>query len=337
MQEASYYRKTGQDQLQCDLCPHHCRLTLNETGRCKVRTNIDNKLIAKSTGHISALHSDPVEKKPLYHFYPGMKILSVGSYGCNMQCSFCQNWEISQCFPEPDIAFRKMSSDDIINTACNTPDNAGIAFTYNEPVVNFEFVAETALKAKAAGLHTAFITNGFISQKPLQQLLACIDAFNVDLKVWSDPLYKSYTGGRLAPVLRTLKSIRSSGKHLEITHLVVTGMNDKTKLFDQMTDWINKELGELSVLHISRYFPGHRLSNAPTSSALLSYMYDKAREKLPYTYIGNMMLPGASDTFCHQCQKKVIERQAYHTRIIGLNTKGECIECGNKILNHINH
>jgi pyruvate formate lyase activating enzyme len=297
--------------------------------------NENGRLIAKSYGLISALHSDPIEKKPLYHFFPGKRILSLGSFGCNFHCSFCQNWEISQNFPEYPDAFRLVDPEQIIQQAITDKENIGIAFTYNEPVVNFEFIKEVATKARKAGIKTAMITNGFIAEKPLNQLLSLIDAFNVDLKVFSGQLYRSNTGGRLEPVLQTLKTIRKSGLHLEITHLVVTGMNDSSELFDPMIDWIHNQLGELTVLHISRYFPNHQMSQSPTSASLLGYLYDKAREKLPYTYLGNIILPGTSDTFCHHCQAKVIERHIYKTRITGLNEKGNCLDCGQSIIINI--
>ncbi len=225
-----------------------------------------------------------------------------------------------------------MNTNDLIKKATDIKENIGLAFTYNEPVVNYEFISEMAVKAKNAGLKTALITNGFISEKPLKQLLPFIDAFNVDLKVFSDNLYRSYSGGKLNPVLRTLKTIRNSGQHLEITHLVVTGMSDNMDLFNTMIDWIRNELGELTVLHISRYFPNYRMSQPPTSPSVLSYMYEKAQQKLPYTYLGNIIFSGTSDTYCHNCQVKVIERHSYDINITGLNEKGDCIDCGQNIL-----
>ncbi|HHN48819.1 MAG TPA: AmmeMemoRadiSam system radical SAM enzyme [Bacteroidales bacterium] len=335
MKEAGCYKPVYADVVQCFLCPHHCRISSSEAGKCRVRVNEAGKLIAKSYGLVSALHSDPVEKKPLYHFYPGKRILSIGSYGCNLQCIFCQNWEISQSFPEYPDAFRLMDTDQIIARAAGEAENIGIAFTYNEPIVNYEFVYELAAKAKLSGMKTAMITNGYIAEQPLRELISSMDAFNVDLKVFSSSLYKSFAGGSLNPVLRTLKMIRNSGKHLEITHLVVTGMNDKTTFFDPMIEWIARELGEYTVLHISRYFPNYQMSHAPTSPSILSYMFDKARSKLPYTYLGNIILPGTSDTFCHNCRTKVIERQAYCTKILGLNQNGNCRECGQAIIKEI--
>jgi pyruvate formate lyase activating enzyme len=332
MKEALFYKKTEPGSVQCLLCPHHCRIKDSEAGRCKVRVNVKGKLFAKSYGMVSALHSDPIEKKPLYHFFPGRKILSIGSFGCNFECSFCQNWEISQCFPEYPDAYRLMSTDQIVQKSLADNDNIGIAFTYNEPGVNIEFLLELAEKIKLAGMQTAMITNGFIADEPLRLLLQHIDAFNVDLKIFSNRLYKSYTRGGLNPVFRTLKAIRQSGKHLEITHLVVTGMNDKTSLFDPMIEWISKELGELTVLHISRYFPSYRLSQAPTSPSVLNYMFDKAKEKLPYTYLGNIILAETSDTFCHNCRALVIERQAKRINITGLNKDGMCLECGQAVI-----
>lgn len=335
MKEALYYRKLDAANVQCLLCPHHCRLKDGETGRCSVRTNLKGQLFAMNYGLFSALHADPIEKKPLYHFYPGSKILSFGSFGCNLQCDFCQNWEISQHFPEYPDAYRLMSASEIVDKAKNEDGNIGIAFTYNEPIVNFEFMLEVARAAQAAGLKTAMITNGFITEAPLKQLIACIDAFNVDLKIFSNHYFQKFAGGRLDPVLRSLKLIAASDKHLEITHLVVTGINDDPGDFENMLDWICKELGTLTILHISRYFPNFRLSQPPTAPALLNYMFDLAKNQLPYTYLGNIILGDTSDTFCHSCQSKVIERIGYDVRIIGLNQSGSCLNCGQKVIKHI--
>lgn len=332
MEEALYYRTIGKRAVKCLLCPHYCIIEDTEAGRCKVRENIDGKLIAKSYGIVSAVHYDPIEKKPLFHFYPGGKILSIGSYGCNFGCSFCQNWEISQFVPPHPDACNHMNVENIIQKAREYPDNIGIAFTYNEPMVNFEFMLELANKAKKEGLKTAMITNGFISEKPLKELLPVIDAFNVDLKVFSNKLYRTTTGGRLNPVLRALKVIRQSDKHLEITHLVITGLNDKIPLFDPMINWISNELGNLSVLHISRYFPGYNSTQPPTSPSTLNYLFNLAREKLPYSYLGNIILAGASDTYCHNCHALVIERQVYETRMVGLDGRGNCAACGQPLV-----
>ncbi|MGB4205714.1 MAG: AmmeMemoRadiSam system radical SAM enzyme [Bacteroidales bacterium] len=335
MKEAIFYKTLGSNTVQCLLCPHHCRLNIGEEGKCRVRINENGKLITKSYGVISAIHTDPIEKKPLYHFYPGKKILSIGSFGCNFHCDFCQNWEISQSFPTNHYKLRHANVDEIIEEAKHIKDNIGIAFTYNEPVINYEFVFELAVKAKESGLKTAMISNGFIAEKPLMQLLTYIDAFNIDLKVFSDDLYRKYSGGRLSPVLRNLKTIRNSNCHLEITHLVVTGMSDNTELFDDMLNWIVNELGEQTVLHLSRYFPNYRMNRPPTTPSLLKYMFGKAQQKLPYVYLGNIFLECSSDTSCHNCHSTVIKRYAYDVNTSGLDEKGNCSNCGQNIIQFI--
>ncbi len=332
MKEALFYKTLGSDTVQCLLCPHHCRLSIGEEGKCRVRINENGKLIAKSYGVISAIHTDPVEKKPLYHFYPGKNILSIGSFGCNFHCDFCQNWEISQSFPTNHYKLHHASVDEIIEKAKQIKDNIGIAFTYNEPVINYEFVFELAVKAKESGLKTAMISNGFIAEKPLMYLLTYIDAFNIDLKVFSDDLYRKHSGGRLSPVLRNLKTIRKRNCHLEITHLIVTGMSDNTELFDDMLNWIVNELGEHTVLHLSRYFPNYQMNRPPTTPSLLKYMFDKAQQKLPYVYLGNIFLDGFSDTSCHNCHSTVIERYAYEVNVSGLDENGNCSNCGQNII-----
>lgn len=335
MKEAEFYRKLPGNVVQCYLCPHHCKLDDNGTGICKVRKNRGGKLIAESYGLVSSIHSDPIEKKPLYHFFPGRSILSIGSYGCNFRCEFCQNWQISQFMPAKTDHKTYTSSDDLLKLANQRTNNIGIAFTYNEPAVNFEFMFELALLAKSEGMHTAMITNGYITEEPLNRLLPYIDAFNVDLKIFSESKHLEVTGARLKPVLRTLKKIRKTGKHLEITHLVVTGINDDLNMFGEMTEWIASELGEHTVLHISRYFPGYKYGKTATSPSLLNFMYSRATEKLHYTYLGNIILEGTSHTYCHNCKAAVIERFGYHTVIKGLDESGNCMNCGNHIIDNI--
>lgn len=291
--------------------------------------------MAMNYGLFSALHTDPIEKKPLFHFYPGSSILSLGSFGCNLHCDFCQNWEISQHFPEYPDAYRLMTASEIVEKARNEEGNIGIAFTYNEPTLSIEFMLEAALQAKASGLKTVMITNGFITETPLKKLLSCIDAFNVDLKMFSNHHYQKFTGGRLDPVLRSLKLIAASGKHLEVTYLAVTGINDDIAEFEKMIAWIRHELGAMTVLHISRYFPNFRLNHPPTAPALLNFMFDLAKKQLPYTYLGNIILGDTSDTWCPSCQSKVIERMGYEVKITGLNTSGNCSYCGHKVIQHI--
>ncbi len=335
LHEAVFWKDCGENRIQCLLCPHHCRLLKGEEGKCHVRLNEGGRLMTKTYGIVSSLHLDPVEKKPLYHFYPGKSILSLGSYGCNLHCIFCQNWEISQCIPENPEKLKHLSPEEVIMIAKSIPGNMGIAFTYNEPVVNLEYIMDIARRAKEDGMVTAMITNGFIASKPLQQVLPLMDAFNVDLKVFSGSLYKRFTGGSLQPVLRALKAIHRAGRHLEVTHLVVPGINNDPELFDQLTGWIVGELGEQTVLHVSRYFPQYRMKSPATPSGWIERFCQKAHERLSYTYTGNIHHPGGSVTYCHRCGSKLISRCNYHTSIEGLSAEGSCLSCGAAIIRWI--
>jgi len=296
-----------------------------------VRRNVDGKLIAENYGLVSAMHVDPVEKKPLYHFYPGRPILSLGTAGCNLHCVFCQNWEISQATVD-EIPLRHLSPAEAVQAAKQTAENIGIAYTYNEPVIWYEYVKDTALLAREEGLKNVMVTNGYVNPEPLEDLISFTDAFSVDLKGFNDHFYKKYTRSRLQPVLEALKVIRSSGRHLEITNLVIPELNDNEEEFEAMTDWIAGELGRETILHISRYFPAWKLHNAPTPVSTLQKFFDIASRKLDYVYVGNVAGTGAGqDTVCPKCGHTVIRRTGYTTRITGLDEEGKCVYCGKKI------
>lgn len=329
--KVAYFTSVGEDIVRCTLCPHNCRLKPGETGKCKVRHNIDGNLQTDVYANVSALALDPIEKKPLYHFYPGRQILSVGSFGCNMSCSFCQNFEISQ--PSAAVMNRRkntISPAEILRQAGQVKSNIGLAFTYNEPVVWFEFMMDMAERAKKEGLSTVMISNGFVNRAPLRDLLEVIDAFNIDLKAFNDDFYRKYTGSALKPVMNTLKDIHSAGKHLEITFLVVPGYNDDTKEFRECVSWILDKLGPDIPLHLSRYFPNYNFSAPPTPEATLRELFYIAKEKLNFVYPGNIDIDGIMATVCPDCNTEITSRSAY--RIKHLNTEdGSCSKCGRLI------
>ncbi|MFO8021140.1 MAG: AmmeMemoRadiSam system radical SAM enzyme, partial [Perlabentimonas sp.] len=253
MMQCLFYKTLDDIKVRCQLCPHNCTIPNEELGTCGVRYNDSGKLVCHTS--VSGLHTDPIEKKPLYHFYPGKQILSVGTYGCNLQCSFCQNHSISQYCAPKNKKPHLYNPVDIINRAFNQNNCIGIAFTYNEPTVWVEYMLEIAKLAKQNSLANAMVTNGYINPKPLDMILEFIDAFNIDLKGFSDKFYKEFTGGKLSPVLNTLKTIAKSGKHIEITYLVIPGLNDDETDFKKMAEWIASELGPSIPLHINRYYP----------------------------------------------------------------------------------
>src|SRR6056297_208057 len=226
MHEAYFYTKRDNGKVQCQLCPHKCVLNDGQWGICKVRKPENGKLYDIGYGRVSSLAVDPVEKKPLYHFYPGSEILSVGGLGCNFRCSFCQNFSISQVAEPMLKQTDQVDPQQIIKIAQERNPGAGIAFTYNEPMINYDFMLDTAQLAKEHKIPTAVVSNGYINEEPLAELLPYIDAFNIDLKGFTQTFYKQFAGAKLQPVLDVLKQISKAGKHLEITHLVVTGAND---------------------------------------------------------------------------------------------------------------
>ena len=335
MKLARYYEELQRNTLKCNLCPHHCTIGEGKQGICKVRKNTGGELFLETYGVVSSVGFDPIEKKPLYHFYPGSVIFSVGSFGCNLHCKFCQNWQISQEVPNGFNLRRQNSPESLVATALENKSNIGIAFTYNEPTVWFEFMTDIAEISKRKGLKNVMVTNGFINPEPLAELTDLIDAFNVDLKAFTEDFYKQQTFSKLEPVKTTLKNIRKSGRHLEITNLVVTGLNDNVKDFTEMIKWISGELGRNTVLHLSRYFPTYKTSASPTSVALLEEFYGLARQSLDYVYLGNLASTTGQDTKCPQCGAKVIDRNRYDTWVSGLDKEGNCKKCSFKVLEHI--
>ncbi len=327
MKEAAYY-ETEKDGIRCKLCPHYCFISEGKRGFCRVRRNISQTLIAESWGIISSVNLDPVEKKPLYHFFPGEKILSIGSLGCNMICKCCQNWEISQT-SIPNSS-RVILPIDVVESAVNHPNNIGVAYTYNEPSIGFEFMLETAGMIKEKGLKNVMVSNGYISKEPLLELLSVVDAFNIDLKGFNPHFYRTFTGATLRPVLETLQTIRSAGRHLEITCLIVPTQNDDPVEFRKMTDWIVDTLGSDTVLHLSGYHPDYKLDIVGTPVTMLDKLLHIARERLFHVYAGNVNMEGFQNTRCSKCMHEVILRSGYRTEIKGLKEDGSCIYCGNK-------
>jgi pyruvate formate lyase activating enzyme len=329
--EACYYEKR-EDGIHCLLCPHYCIVREDKTGICKVRRNTGGKLVADTYGRLSSIQFDPIEKKPLYHYHPGKIILSLGSVGCNMKCQCCQNWQISQtgAINYPFAETPELSG--LIGMALSKKQNIGVAYTYNEPTVWFEYMIDIARLAHASGLKNVMVSNGYIAREPLQELFQYLDAFNIDLKAFSQEFYKKYTGSELLPVLNTLKQIKAAGKHLEITFLVIPTLNDNFGLFGEMTDWICGELGRETILHLSRYHPTFKLSIEPTSSSVLEQMHHIAKEKLDYVYIGNLYLKNYQDTLCPCCGTVVISRNGYTTSILSITPDGLCSHCGKRIL-----
>ena len=331
MERAQYFETLSNQRIRCILCPHYCEISEGLRGICHVRMNRDGILFTDVDGRYSAIHMDPIEKKPLYHFFPGRSILSLGTKGCNMRCKFCQNHEISQAIPGDYPYMRVLSDEEILEIARESKSCIGIAYTYNEPTVFFESMIALSRKVKLNDLQNVMVTNGYINSEPLDELLEYIDAFNIDLKAFRRGFYKKYTHSQLDPVLENLKTVRKSGKHLEITHLVIPGLNSKDKEFEELIAWVADELGPDTVLHLSRFFPAYQLIIDPTPIELLYRFYDIAKEHLNYVYLGNVNTRFGNDTSCHHCGQDLIRRFNYMVELIGMEN-GRCVACKNQML-----
>lgn len=335
MYEASFYRKLNDNQVQCELCPRFCTIEEGRFGNCHARRNRSGTLSSEIYGKLSAVNMDPIEKKPLYHFYPGKEILSIGSTGCNMHCVFCQNHKLSQCDIRKPVVIKALTIDNLVHTALKAKKNIGLAFTYNEPTVNYEYMIEAARKIKQNNLHTAMISNGYINPDPLDMLLEYMDAFNIDLKGFTEQFYKKYSKATLAPVMETLQRIANSGKHLELTNLVIPAANDNEEVFNDMCRWIAGELGPSTVLHLSRFFPRFELNQYPTPPELLFQFYDIAKQHLHHVYLGNMATEIHSNTYCPVCNHTLIERTYYHIVPKGIDSEGKCLHCNTEVIQNI--
>jgi pyruvate formate lyase activating enzyme len=334
MKKALYYKTLEDGIVKCKLCPHNCLIEDNEHGFCNVRINKAGDLYSELFEKVTPIGLDPIEKKPLYHFYPGTKILSVGSLGCTMKCLFCQNYRISQATTLNIDDTKLFSVQSIVKVATEQVNNIGIAFTYNEPGTFYEYMISVAKLAKPAGLKTVMVTNGYINREPLEELIPFIDAFNVDLKAFSESFYKLISQARLEPVKKTISRIALSQKHLEITNMVIPGMNDNYAEFEEMVRWIAGETGNRTVLHISRYFPDFQMKIASTPINLLLDLYEIAKKHLKYVYLGNVFDSVRDTTYCDKCNSTLIIREPGKVSITGLDIQGNCTKCGNHILDH---
>lgn len=283
MQEALYYKPIDKENIQCQLCPHNCLITKGSAGFCRVRQNIEGKLYSLIYGKTTGVAVDPIEKKPLYHFHPREVILSLGTRGCNLACMFCQNWHISQ---NPKAYLEEISSEEIVNEAARLR-TCGIAYTYNEPFIWYEFVRDTAKLAKEKGLENVLVTNGYVNPEPLKKILPLISAMNIDLKAMDNDFYKNICKGSLTPVLDTIK-VANKSCHIELTNLIIPTLNDSDEKIEALTEWIFDNTGAETPLHLSRYFPCYKLEIPPTPVETLKRAQSIARKKLKFVYLGNV-------------------------------------------------
>ena len=272
--------------VECEICPHHCRIEEDHIGLCKARKNQNGSIISDNYGRMTALALDPIEKKPLKHLYPGSRILSVGSYGCNLNCPFCQNCDISMVGSD-GIETQQVTAEELVGKAeaLRNMGNIGIAYTYNEPLIGFEFVRDCAAKAKEQGLKNVVVTNGYICVEPLMELLPLIDAFNIDLKGFTEEFYHKLWGD-LATVKNTIR-LASQKCHVEVTTLIIPGENDSEEEMEQLSAWL-ADLSPEIPLHISRFFPRYLMQDAKATPVSKVYrLAEIARRQLRYVYEGN--------------------------------------------------
>ena len=283
MKEALYYEKLDVKRVHCHLCPNECLISDGNRGSCGVRINKDGTLYSEAYGKTTSVSLDPIEKKPLYHYHPGQYILSVGTKGCNLHCDFCQNWHISQ---DLNVPTEDITSEEIVARA-KAAGSFGIAYTYNEPFIWYEFVLDTARLSKKHGLENVLVTNGYVNMAPLEGMLPYIGAMNIDLKSFNEDFYAKICKGALKPVLDVIKrSVKDC--HVEITTLLIPTLNDSEEEIAREVDWIFDNLGPEVPLHFSRYFPCYKMSLGPTPVRTLEMAARIAKKKLKYVYLGNV-------------------------------------------------
>lgn len=321
--KAEHWHRDGDGRVQCDLCPHRCTIAEGRTGRCHVRRVEGGELQAASYGRLSSLSMDPIEKKPLYHFHPGSMIFSVGGWGCNLRCSFCQNWTISQQLVEHGPL---VMPEQVVRKAVDS-GSAGIAYTYNEPLIAFEYVRDCAIAAREAGLHNVLVTNGLNNPEPAAELLPLLNAANMDLKSMDESFYREYCGGQAAPVRQFAQQARAAGVHLEITNLVIPDLNDSDEMLAALATWIADHLGAETPLHLSAYHPQYEMTRPATDVGTLVHAGGLCRERLSHVYLGNVMTRDGRDTICPGCDSVLIRRSGYTTHIPGIDADGACRDC----------
>jgi pyruvate formate lyase activating enzyme len=309
--QAKYYEKLSGNMVQCSLCPNRCILSEGQIGLCKVRKNIKGELYTLTYDKIAVQHVDPIEKKPFFHVLPGSNAYSIATTGCNMSCLYCQNWDISQVFPW-EIKSREMTPEEVVEDAIKSGSQV-IAFTYNEPIVFYEYMLDIAKLAKEKGLKTVVVSNGYINPEPLKELLNYIDAYKVDLKSFREEFYQKFTGGHLAPVLETLKIIKEKGVWLEIVNLLIPGENDSEQETREMAKWIKENLGNDVPLHFSAFYPMYKLQNLPPTppETVIKAREIAMEQGLKYVYTGNIVYPEGESTYCPKSKEIAIERQGY--------------------------
>lgn len=327
--EAIYYANTPRG-VKCGICPNECTLKSGETSVCHNRVNYNDKLYSIAYGNPCAVHVDPIEKKPLLHFFPSSRAFSIATAGCNFACLNCQNWDISQKSPKETINYDLMPQR--VVEECIKSGSSSIAYTYSEPISFYEYVFDTAKLAHEKGLKNVFISNGFINEEPLKALVPYLDAANINLKSFSESIYLKLNAGKLQPVLNTLKTLKDNKVWLEITNLVVPSWTDDLAMIKNMCEWLVANGFANYPLHFSRFQPMYKLTQLPQTpiNTLLRAKEIAVNAGCNYVYIGNVPIAGLEDTICPKCKKVVIERRGFSILSNNLDG-GKCKSCGEPI------
>lgn len=328
--EARYYEKLEHQEVRCLLCPKECLVGDRERGYCGVRENRDGTYYTLVYGQPCSLHLDPIEKKPFFHVLPGTNALSLSTVGCNMECKFCQNWQISQTRPE-QVETSFVTPGYIVDQAIALRSQS-IAYTYGEPVVFIEYMQDIAEEARKKGVRSVVVTSGYIKKEPLLDLCHLVDAIKVDLKAFEESYYRDICSSELKPVLDSIVQIRTEGIWLELVYLMVPTLNDNPEKIREMARWLIDSVGKDVPIHFSRFFPQYRLTNLPpTPVSSLERAYEICREEgLQYVYVGNVPGHKTESTYCPSCSKVVVTRRGYRVASIDVEN-GQCRFCGEKI------
>jgi len=330
-----YWHRMKDDRLQCDLCPRHCRLREGQRGLCYVRQRLDDEIKLVSYGRSSGFCVDPIEKKPLNHFYPGSSVLSFGTAGCNLACKFCQNWDMSKSREMDTLADR--ASPERLATLARELSCRSIAFTYNDPVIFLEYAVDVAAACRQQEVNSVAVTAGYIDAQPRVEFFQAMDAANVDLKAFSERFYKKICGGELAPILETLAYIKhETDCWLELTTLLIPGENDSDRELDEMTAWVVEQLGADVPMHFSAFHPDWKMRDIEsTPAATLTRARNIAiNNGIHYAYTGNVHDPKGSSTWCQGCGELLIERDWYQLGHWGLGDQANCVNCDETLAGH---
>jgi len=327
---ARFYKKLSRNRVQCRLCPQKCKVKPGERGDCEVRENRGGEYYTLDYGNPCAVHNDPIEKKPLFHFLPGTLAFSMACAGCNIECEFCQNWRISQTRPQM-VETYDIPPGKAVELA-RKYNSKSIAMTYTEPVIFYEYVYDTAAESKKQGLPTVMISNGYIEREPMKELCKVLGAVKIDFKAFSQKFYDEYCGGDLQPVLDTLKLLKEEGIWFEMVHLTIPTLNDSPKETGELCKWIIKNLGPDVPLHFTRFHPDYKLRNLPpTPIKTLERQRKQAMDAgIHYVYAGNVPGHPGENTYCHSCREMLIQRVGFSI-VKNIIKDGKCPKCGAKI------